>query len=291
MKISQKIKSVVFASAVVFSASALFYSCSKKSEMGPSSKSNSTVDQQAIKKASNFAAQISRIKIVADNGKVLGNINAKTGSFSFAEPHDGFHFSTNNGWEYVETADGTVIYVAAGAFGSNASSGGTVVAGNTSLDINYTFCLAASDAGDAFSFGPDTNSTGISIVMGISGDLESIINGNTDGKDIQDLFNGFAMYLVYADQISGSYDVVNWIDDKSSPFDDNKDKGFAWVIDFKNFHLYFSKEGKLTANGGTIGFEGKYLEFAPDADADDIFDFGDNPTVTEVDGSGEMGCN
>ena len=38
--------------------------------MGPgSAKSNNAVDQQAVKKAHNFADQISRIKIVADNGK------------------------------------------------------------------------------------------------------------------------------------------------------------------------------------------------------------------------------
>ena len=286
MKKAKNIKSIFLFGAVAISASILYYSCAKPEPGGPATAANS--QQVVVSKGQTFANQISRIKIVNNNGKIVGSINAKTAEFSFADPGDGFHFSTNNGWEFVKDGSGGTIYIATGAFNSN--SGGTVVAGSTSLDINFTFCLSASDASNGFKFGPDTSNTGVSLVIGIDGDLAAMAKGGS-GQKIEDMFHGLAMFLIYSKQAQGKYEVVNWIDNHGSTSFDSKNKGFAWVMDFKSFSLYFSKEGTLNVNGGTIDFAGKYLQFSPDAKAKDIFDFGKNPTVTTVDGVGSMGCN
>ncbi len=288
MKKMKSIKSMLLIGAMAVSVSVLYYSCTKPSP-GVSLGEDMGQDN-SIAQAKSFADKISHIKIVADNGKVLGMVNGKTGAFSFADPHEGFHFSTNNGWEFVEDGSGGTVYIAAGGFGNNAG-GGMVIAGSTTMEINYTFCLSASDDASGVNFfGP--SKTGVSLIMGISGNLEKLLKGEVDSNtEMEDIFNGFAMYIVYSDKASGNYDVVNWITDSGLSDLENKNKGFAWVMDFKNFHLYFSKEGKLNVNGGSIGFDGKYLDFQPDASASDLFDFGDNPKVTEVDGMGIMGCN
>ncbi|MBK9599499.1 MAG: hypothetical protein IPO60_14610 [Flavobacteriales bacterium] len=95
------------------------------------------------------------------------------------------------------------------------AGGGTVSAGNTTLDINLAVCFAVGD--DALGgglFGPDMGE--VAGVIGISGDFDALQNGDfSDGEsDPFQYFHGFAYYFVYADNLSNtSYDVLNWIDD------------------------------------------------------------------------------
>ncbi|MES1181857.1 MAG: hypothetical protein ABUL44_03590 [Flavobacterium sp.] len=70
--------------------------------------------------------------------------------FTFANPAGGYTYSytstytTSNGTTY--TTNSYTVYAVWNMFGAGAN-GGTVVAGTSSLDINYTFCFSASDQG------------------------------------------------------------------------------------------------------------------------------------------------
>lgn len=285
MKSVQKIKSGLLLGIAAISISTLYYSCQKTPNKPMGWAANEGV---SVENAQSILSKISKIKIVNTNtGKVIGAISTLDGGFSFADPHEGFAFSSPNGVQYSE-ADGS-LYVTAAAFGENSGGGGGIIqAGSTSMDINYTICISADDSSSGFSFGP--TSEGTSTVFGISGDFDQILSGDTSGG-IESLFNGFAMYQVYDDEASGTYDIVNWLEDLNEPEDALQNKGFAWIIDFKKLQMYFSKSGSLNVSGGTIGFQGKYFEFIPEEDAEDMFDLGDDPEVNVVDGTGSMGCN
>lgn len=285
MKISKKIKSTVLAGAVLLSVATLYYSCSKEKNQGPPTASGAT-EPQVISKGQDLSDKISRIRIVSADGKKVGALT-QSGGFSFSEPHDGFTFSSPTGVQYVEDPNGGYLYITAAAFSSG--GGGMVTAGNSSLDINFTLCLSAADSSEGGFFGPTFS--GASIIIGISGDLEAMMNAEGDSTaDIGDFFHGIAVYAVFDSPASGNYQIMNFIENmEDSTAWDNK--GFAFVMDFQQFSIYFSKEGTLGVDGGSIGFEGKYYAVIPEEGAEDPFDLGDNPDVEVVDGLGTMSCN
>jgi hypothetical protein len=91
--------------------------------------------------------------------------------------------------------------------------------------------------------------------------------------------------MVYDKQAQGSYNIINWFDDLEDPAD-LEGEGFAYIIDFRNEKLFFSKSGQLNVSGGQMTFTGKYLEISAS-----LFEDEDNPTFREVSGFGTMGCN
>lgn len=290
MKAKRTIKSTLFTGLLAVSIATLYYSC-KKENQAPASSSTSVSQKQMVNNAQDLADKISSIKIV-NKGKVVGSISTQSGGFSFADPHEGFSFSSSSGVQYVSDPNGGgSLYISASAFGGNAAAG-SVQAGNTNMDINYTLCISAADSGSGFSFGPAFSGT--STILGISGDFSKILDGTANDSDMTTIFNGFAMYQVFSDQASGAYPIVNWLQDISQ-IDENPDafenKGFAWIMDFRDFHMFFSKSGNLNVSGGSITFDGKYYEFIPEEGAENPFDLGEDPEVNEVDGLGTMGCN
>lgn len=217
--------------------------------------------------------------------------NRGSREFSFATPNDGWNFSNSSGTVFVPYEEGGgVLIVPVASFGGN-SSGGTVVAGSTALDISYTFCFSASDEAlglDLFDYGGTFD--GVSVVVGIAGDFEALADGAVDeDADFTDFFQGLAMYVVYDNEAQGTYEILNWIEDIDTDIDDLADSGFSYVIDFVDFNLYFSSQGELTVSGGEISFAGEYLGFVElfeslDEDDEDLeFAF--------VPGFGAMGCN
>ena len=159
------------------------------------------------------------------------------------------------------------------------------------MDIDFTFCFAASDEAlglDLFDFGGDIS--GVSTVIGIGGDFEALANGDVDeDADFTDFFDGFAAYIVYANEAQGTYEVLNWLNDLDEDPDFLEDKGFGYVFDFQNEGLYFSSDGALSVQGGDITFNGEYL-----AITDFIFSFGeddDDISFDYVSGYGTLGCN
>jgi hypothetical protein len=231
------------------------------------------------------------IRIYDENDNRFIDIDFEKRNFSFSEPNDGWNFSSSDDvvWESADGGGG-ILFIGAGAFGSN--TGGTIVAGNTSLNVNYTFCFAASDQAlglDLFDTGADID--GISGVIGIAGDFDALLNDEVDeDADFTDYFQGFAAYFVYDNEASGSYDILNWMDELESDLSDLDGKGFGFVFNFADFALYFSYDGTLNVSGGSIGFNGQYLaledlgEFMLDWDEED------EPEVSIVNGFGVMGC-
>jgi len=215
-------------------------------------------------------------------------------SFDFSDPNPGWNTSSADDvyWQPAQNGGG-ILFIGPGAFGGNTGSG-TVVAGNTALNITTTFCFAASEEAiglDVGGFGgPEFD--GISGVVGIAGDLEALANQEfEDDDEIFDYFEGLAYYVVYDNEASGNYDILNWFDnlDGEDP-DDLGGDGFAWVYGFSpdEWSLYFSKNGQLNVSGGNINFEGNYfgLVFSLNELDEDIFNF----DFVEVTGFGQMGC-
>ncbi len=215
-------------------------------------------------------------------------------SFDFSDPNPGWNFSNADEvyWQPAQNGGG-ILFVGPGSFGGN--TGGTVVAGNTALNITSTFCFAASEEAlglDIGGFGgPEFD--GISGVVGIAGDLDALANQEFEDEDeIFDYFEGIAYYVVYDNEASGNYDILNWFDnlEEEDP-DEFGGKGFAWVYGFSpnEWSLYFSQNGQLNVSGGNINFQGNYfgLVFSFDQlDDEDIFGF----DFVEVAGFGQMGC-
>ncbi len=217
------------------------------------------------------------------------DVNPNTREFSFATPNDGWNFSNSDvAWEAAEGGGG-ILFIPFTSFGENAGSG-NVIAGGSALDIDYAFCFSASDEAlglDLFDFVGDL--TGVSVVLGISGNFEALMNDEIgEDADFTDFFHGFAMYVVYADTAQGSYEVLNWLDDLESEPDDLADQAFSFVIDFVNPGLYLSSDGNMNVEGGSMYFDGEYL-----AITDFVFEFEDDyePEFSYVSGYGEMGCD
>jgi hypothetical protein len=213
-------------------------------------------------------------------------LNPRKREFSFASPNPGWNFSNNTGVTYVTDGSTGIIFVPFSSIGGN--TGGTVVAGNTTLNINYAFCFSASQEAlglDLFDFGGDF--TGVSAVFGIAGNFSALESGNFDEVELDDLFQGMAMYIVYSNEAQGSYQILNWLDSIEEESNSLSNKGFSWVIDFVDFNMYLSNSGDLNVSGGEMDFTGDYLGFLELFE--DIEDEGDL-NFAIVPGFGAMGC-
>jgi hypothetical protein len=217
------------------------------------------------------------------------DVNPTTREFSFATPNEGWNFSNDEvAWVPAEGGGG-ILFIPFSSFGENAGSG-NVIAGSSALDIDYAFCFSASDEAlglDLFDFGGDF--TGVSLVLGISGDFEALMNDEI-GEDAEftDFFHGFAMYVVYSDTAQGEYEVLNWLSDLEDDPDNLPDHAFSYVLDFINLGLYLSSDGSMNVDGGTMYFDGEYL-----AITEFLFEFEEEyePEFSYVSGYGEMGCD
>lgn len=268
----------------------MFSSCGKEELTANRGYSANNSEQTPQQRFEALMEQLPEIALWDERTEQIVRINMNTREFSFSDPNPGWNFSSSNGPQFIEAEEGGgILIIPAFSFGGN--TGGTVVAGSTALDINYTFCFSASDEAlglDLFDFGGDF--TGVSIVLGIAGDFEALADGSAEeGDDFNSFFQGLAMYIVYDNEASGSYEILNWLEDIDGDPDDFVDQGFSYVVDFQNFNLYFSANGDLNVSGGEMSFNGEYLGFVElfeslDED-DEELDF------ALVPGFGTMGCN
>jgi hypothetical protein len=221
--------------------------------------------------------------------KTLSVKEATDRDFNFGDPNPGWSFSNSNGVNYVANADGSggVLWISSGAFGGN--SGGTVVAGSTTLSIDYSFCFEASSSAmglDLFDSG--ANLSGISGVVGIDGDFDALLSGTVDSTStFTDYFNGFAAYFVYDNEAQGTYEILNFLNDLNDT--SLSDKGFSYVLGFQEGNFYLSDSGTLNVNGGSMTFTGEY--FGLEGLFDSLFNGNDNVEFVTVSGAGSMGCN
>ena len=181
--------------------------------------------------------------------------------FSFANPSGSYTYSyqttytTSSGTTY--TTNSVTVYAAYNQFGAG-TNGGTVVAGPTSLDINYAFCFSASDQGFGLGLiGTGAPVSGVSSVIGVSGDFEALQNAN-DSTTLGDIFHGLAFYIVYDATAQGSYPVIDFsLVDWNDSLDINN-KCFAFIFDIQNGRFFVSKSGSITVNGGSMTYNGEY---------------------------------
>lgn len=271
-------------------SSAFFTGCQKDQEFTGNVKPTKTVelskDQERI--VQDVANRIPTIRVYDQKNNRFIDVDFQNREFSFSEPNDGWNFSSSDDvlWQPAQGGGG-ILFIGPGALGGN--TGGTLVAGNSTLDINYTFCFSASDEALGLDlFDLDADFDGISGVIGIAGDFEALANGEMEeDADFTDYFQGFAAYFVYDNEASGSYEILNWLEDLDSDFDDLDGKGFGFFFDFQTPAIYFTYDGTLNVSGGSIGFNGEYLGiegllFGEDED--------DEPDYGIVDGFGAMGC-
>jgi hypothetical protein len=233
-------------------------------------------------------------KIAADRNFRNGGNSMQDGGWNFSEPGDGFNYSSDGG-VFTYSEESGLLVLSTSALGSNQSSGGTVVAGETSMNINYAFCFASDNGEDALGgdlFGVTNASTnGVSGVIGVSGDFDELQNADST-TEFTDIFHGLAFYFVYDGNPSGGYDVIDWLDVDWNDSTSYDDMCFAFIFDFANGRLYLSSSGSINVSGGSMMYSGKYFEVSGFLDENGEYDLsGDNLTYREVDGFGTMGCN
>ncbi|MFN8700355.1 MAG: hypothetical protein ACK500_13435 [Flavobacteriales bacterium] len=292
IRINLNLKTALAVSVLTVS-SALFTGCQKEQEFtglkAPQKKVTVNADQQRM--LQDMAGRVPTLRIYDEDDNRFIDIDLKNRNFSFSEPNDGWNLSSSDDvvWEPADGGGG-ILFIGAGAFGGN--TGGTIVAGSTALNINYTFCFAASEEAlglDLFDTG--ANIDGISGVIGIAGDFEALLNDEVDeDSDFTDYFQGFAAYFVYDNEASGSYEILDWLSDLDADLSDLEGNGFGYVFGFENFSLYFSYSGTLNVSGGSIGFNGEYLGFENLDELFFNFDDEEEPEIDIVPGFGVMGC-
>ncbi len=242
------------------------------------------------KKAMEMVRDLPKMEVYDHVNDRVITVNFFEKSFSFASPNSGWNYSDDDDLTYVPNDNGGgILYVGPGSLGAN--SGGTVVAGNTILDITYTFCVSvSSEALGLDLFFDDQEFDGFSIVMGIAGDFEALQEGELDeDSDFSDFFQGIAWYYIYDNEAQGNYTVLDWFEDLDDDPDTFSDNGFACAIGMENFDVYFSTSGSINVSGGEMTFNGEYFGLL------NLFDsfFNEDLDTIEaeiVDGYGTMGC-
>ncbi|MES1181856.1 MAG: hypothetical protein ABUL44_03585 [Flavobacterium sp.] len=142
-------------------------------------------------------------------------------------------------------------------------------------------------------FGTGAPIDGISSVIGVSGDFEELQNAN-DSTDFADIFHGLAFYLVYDDNATGNYDVIDFSDVTWSDSTGINHKCFAFIFDLVNGRFFVSKSGHINVSGGSMAYNGEYYQISGFLNDDGDFDITSpdaNLTLTVVPGFGTMGCN
>lgn len=273
----------------------LFAGCSKEQTGAPAApRTQRIVDPELQQRLLEKAGQLPGIGIynrTMNKVIVFKHLPDGSRSFNFVDPPGGgINFASSNGgqWTWSESQGLMVLTEPSAGLGAG---GGTVVAGDASLDIQMAVCFSMDEEGlgmDMF----DTGINDVAGVVGIAGDFDALMNGDfsSETDDIFDYFHGFAYYLVYAEQLGNDeYEVLNWVDDLDQSEDDLQNFGFSFVISFQGEGgVYISRDGALTVDGGSIGFNGNYYAiegtgfFDEDGEGD-----GDYSVVS---GFGTMGC-
>ena len=282
-------------------AAFLLGGCQKERTYGdgnflPQSEKKISLNEVQERKLHDMVTRVPKVAYYDEATNRQINLNAETRDWSFTSPPEGWQFddADDNGVIFVEDIDGGTI-VFSGTAGAN-TGGGSVVAGNSALDIDVAICLSAQEVGEDGGF-VDLFDTGFgfsefAVVMGIAGDFEELGNADTESEDFDpfEFFHGFAIYYVLADDIGGNYEVFDWMDSQEGE-EDYSDMAAAFLMDFQNFALYFSVDGDINVSGGQMSFNGHYLAledlFLDYLESEDEVD----PEFSIVSGFGTMGCN
>jgi hypothetical protein len=283
-------------------AGAMIFSACQKEQLVSGSGNNPnglvgekvTLSEDQIRKVQDISAKIPMVRLYDESNDRFMDINIYerwNRDWTFANPYEGAEYSETGVWE---NADGTqMVVLTLSGTSSGAGGGGTVVAGSTTLNIDYAFCfnIDVQAVGlDMFDFGGSFD--GVSGVIGIAGDFEALANDELgEEPDFEDFFDGFAAYIIYDGQANGTYDVLNWFEDLEGEADDLDEHAFSYVLDWNEFALYFSSGGTISASGSSLNFEGEYLSLLDFVTSIEEGEEGEDPEAEIVDGLGQMGCD
>jgi len=293
--------------AVAVTGSVIFLTgCTKDSVETTTGLTPSNVEVKKVKLNSDQSrdvqemyAKMPKLRYWDDAHSRFIEMNPETRDLVFVDPDAGFNFDDpdGNGAMVYTDGDGNYLVVSAGIGVAGQGGGGIVVAGSSTLNMDVTVCLSADAVaeGDGYGnlFGGDTGWSNFSAVFGISGDFEGLADADTESSDFDpfEYLHGFAEYFVFSDDVNGSHEVFDWMEDDGT--EDLDDLASSFVMDFSNFNLYFASGGSIDVSGGTMNFSGTYLEitdlFESFLEDDGLGD--DEPEVNEVSGFGSMGCN
>jgi hypothetical protein len=280
-------KSIIVPALALFTGALMLFSACSKHDGDCDGPRESQDKSKLDRKVRELVAKLPHFYYTKSIGSSTST--ASPTGFDFSSPSTGFNFQSSPDGFNFSTTTGS-YYFSSGSFGANA--GGTVVAGNTSLDINYTFCWTATDSASGLNLFDMGNGgfSGVSSVVGVAGDFDQLATA-TDSTDFGDIFHGLAFYIVYDDQASGNYDIIDWLNDDLTDTTATDGNAFAFAFDFKLGRLYVSSDGSISVSGGAMNFNGEYLEVGGFIDDNGDFDINGDLTYRKVSGFGTMGCN
>lgn len=289
------------AATLTVGAALAFTGCSKDQEVrsGKSIGSTGTVtlSNAEVRDLTEAVSRIPKLRFYNPNTNQFIDMDFGSRDYEFSDPDDGFTFSDpdQNGTMVYSDNEGSYIIFSVGGGSSNTGGTGTVVAGETVLNMDYVICLSAEQI-EADGESPDIFETGFEwdefgIVVGFSGDFEALAEADTESEDFDpfEYFNGYAAYYVLSDELVGSYEIFDWFEFLDGD-DSAEDFAFAFVMDFSNLNLYFANGGELNVSNSSMSFNGTYLVLSDFFDAFLDGEEAEDPTFEEVSGYGEMGC-
>lgn len=258
-----------------------------------------TLTEAQKREASEMVQRVPTLRFYDEAENRFIDFNVGSRDFVFSDPDEGFSFDDPDQNGVILYADGDVDYIvfSTGIGTAGNGGGGTVVAGNTALNMDLTVCLSVEEvaAGDGYG---DLFDTGFGFseygaVFGIAGDFEALAEANWDSEDFDpfEFFHGYAAYYVITDgDLEGSHEVFDWLDTSDDGSDDYNDMASSFVMDFSNFSLYFATSGNVNVSGGSMTFNGEYIAIE-DLFLDFLGEGEEDPEVSVVSGFGTMGCN
>ena len=281
-------------------AAMLFTGCQKDKEVVAAPGTVQTVMLSEAKKrqVQEMTSRVPKLRFYDEQENRFIDFNVGSRDYVFTDPDEGFTFDDPDQNGVYLWADGTGDYIVFNAgigVAGQGAGGGIVVAGNSTLDMDFTICLSLAAVAEGDGYG-DLFDSGFAFdefgaVFGIAGDFEALADADSDSEDFDpfEYFQGFAAYYVLADDLNGSHEVFNWLD---ATGDENfDDMASSYVMDFTNFSLYFATDGVVTVSNGTMTFQGEYLaiedlflDFLEESDEEE-------PDFNIVSGYGSMGCN
>jgi phage baseplate assembly protein gpV len=230
--------------------------------------------------------QLEAFRNLQIDGEIGGRMVTKSG-FSFANPGTGINYRVQ-GVGYRYTSSGEIYYTTA-EVGIRVSGngftagGGSLVVGDKTINLDYVFCanVDMSAFPSVFEFPGD----GFSTLIGLSGSFEDY-DPESEEMPIQQI----VYFIVYDNNAQGSYDVID-LDLDSEEEETPSNIAFAMVVDFEDGGMYFSSDGTLNVNGGSIEFNGQMFDFTQffiGGEAD--FDEDSNYSIEEVSAVGTLNC-
>lgn len=258
-----------------------------------------TLTEAQKREASEMVQRVPTLRFYDEAENRFIDFNVGSRDYVFSDPDEGFSFDDPDQNGVILWADGDVDYIvfSTGIGTAGNGGGGTVVAGNTALNMDLTVCLSVEEVasgdgyGDLFDSGFGFSEYGA--VFGIAGDFEALAEADWDAEDFDpfEFFHGYAAYYVITDgDLEGSHEVFDWLDTSDDGSDDYNDMASSFVMDFSNFALYFATSGNVNVSGGSMTFNGEYIAIE-DLFLDFLGEGEEDPEVSVVSGFGTMGCN